>query len=113
MVFKLHATSLWLHAVLATFDTLLASHSTVLRAYDDTTELVRRGLLMRIGQGNNEKLSEFDTRLSSLAKEYPLFFGSKTILELLSKRHLITVSESSGLVAFQAIIVGLFEDKIS
>lgn len=95
------------------FTTLQSSHSTVIRAYDDVTEMIRKGLLARIGGQTSlsQDISDIDTKIRALAQTYPYFFSSKTILELLSQRHLITVSESSGLAAFQAIVVGLMEEQ--
>ena len=91
--------------------TLQSSHSTVLRTYDDITEMIRKGLLARIrGQASPSKeMSDIDVKIAALAQTYPYLFSSKVIIELLSQRHLITVSESSGLAAFQAIVVGLLE----
>lgn len=84
---------------------LEVSHMIPLRAYDDITELFRRGLLARIGKHTD------DERLSALAKEYPLVVGSKTILQLLTNRHLLEVSTVSSWAAFQAIVIGLVEEK--
>ena len=104
--------------LLITFTALESSHSTVVRAYDDTTELVRIGLLLRIGEknlleGTQGFSQEILEKLAILSKAHPYFFSSKTILELLSQRHLIHVSESSALPAFQAMMIGLMENTSS
>lgn len=73
-----------------------------LRAYDDFTELVRQGLLMRVGEGKTE-----NKRLAQLAAEYPLAIGSKLVLELLEKRHLLEVSDTHSWAAFEAILLSI------
>jgi len=84
---------------------LEASSLIPIRTYDDFVELFRRGLLVRIGKHDE------DERLSMLAKEYPHMMSSKTILRLLTDRHLLEVSSISAWTAFQAIIVGLVEEN--
>jgi hypothetical protein len=75
--------------------------------------MVRVGLLLRVGEKNigDGLPKEHIDRLTILSKEYPYFFSSKTILELLSSRHLILVSESSALPAFQAVMIGFLEEE--
>jgi DNA polymerase-3 subunit gamma/tau len=99
--------------LLTVFSRLEVSHSTVIKAYDDITEMVRVGLLLRVGEKNigDGLPKEHIDRLTILSKEHPYFFSSKTILELLSSRHLILVSESSALPAFQAIMIGFLEEE--
>lgn len=75
-----------------------------LKAYDDLIELVRQGLLLRVGEGNRE-----NKVLAQLAAEYPLVIGSKLVLELLEKRRLLEVSESHSWTAFEAILLSIIE----
>ncbi len=75
-----------------------------LRAYDDLIEAVRTGLLVRIG-GEEVKNQE----IARIAKEYPLIIGSKLLLELLEKRHLLEVSDTHSWAAFEAILLGVIE----
>lgn len=93
--------------LLQSFTTLQASSLSPLRAYDDCVEMIRLGLLSRIG----EKGVVVTPSLTALAKEYPYIVSSKTILDLLTKRHLLEVSAVSSWTAFQAVMVGLTEDK--
>ena len=92
------------------FETLESSYSTALRAYDDVIELMRQGLLARIG-AKTALTGETATTLAALAKEYPFVISSKTILDLLSKRHLLEVSNETGRTAFEAIMIGVVEEK--
>lgn len=80
------------------------SQSNAIRAYDDLIELVRQGLLARIGEGNRENAC-----LAQLATEYPLVIGSKLLLELLERRHLLEVSEAHSWIAFEAILLSTIE----
>jgi hypothetical protein len=82
-----------------------------LKAYDDITEMVRVGLLARIGEKyESTGISQAMTSsIASLAKEYPYVVSSKTILELLTYRHLLEVSALSAWTAFEAVMVGLVE----
>lgn len=91
----------------ATFATLESSTLSPIRAYDDVVEMVRLGLLARIG----EKGLVIAPALVTLAKEHPYVISSKTILDLLTKRHLLEVSAVSSWAAFQAIMIGLTEDE--
>lgn len=74
-----------------------------LRAYDRFIELVRQGLLVRVGE-----TTEYE-KIAQLAKEYPLVIGSKLILELLEKRHLLEVSDAHSWAAFEAILLSSIE----
>lgn len=76
-----------------------------LRAYDDLVELVRQGLLLRVGEGAAE-----NKELARLAAEYPLVIGSKLVLGLLQKRHLLEVSENHSWIAFEAILLSVIEN---
>ncbi len=78
--------------------------TSAIRTYDDFIELVRSGLLIRIGEGDKK-----DKELTRLATEYPLIIGSKLVLELLSKRHLLEVSNTHSWTAFLAILLSLVE----
>lgn len=75
-----------------------------LRAYDDFIELVRQGLLVRIGEPVEHE------NLARLAKEYPLVIGSKLVLQLLERRHLVEVSTSHEWAAFEAILLEQVEN---
>lgn len=76
-----------------------------LQAYDDIVEMIRAGLLARIGAKK-----DVSPELAILAKEYPYGISSKVVLELLSKRYLVLVSATSSWVAFQAIFLGVMEE---
>lgn len=80
------------------------SHLNALRVYDDFMELVRQGLLTRIGAGGVD-----NEALGLLAKNYPLSIGSKMLLELLEQRHLLEVSEAHSWTAFEAILLSVIE----
>ncbi len=78
--------------------------SQALRTYDEFLELVRSGLLVRVGEEKTE-----NEALAHLATAYPLVLGSKLVLELLEKRHLIEVSNVHSWVAFDAILLSVIE----
>lgn len=84
---------------------LTSSNVSPLKAYDDMVEMIRVGLLSRIG------VESTVPGIDVLAKEYPLVLSSKTILELLTKRELLEVSAVSSWTAFQAIIIGFIEEE--
>ena len=92
-----------------TFAVLENSDHSPLRTYDDMVEMVRQGLLTRIGKKETSDDSEMD--LAVLAQDYPYTFSSKTILVLLSKRDLLTVSTISDWTAFQAIMLSLIDTE--
>lgn len=79
------------------------SSNNALKTYDDLVELVRQGLLVRIGETVENK------EIETLATTYPLVISSKLVLELLEKRHLLEVSESHSWTAFEAILLTLTE----
>lgn len=81
------------------------SDMSAIRTYDELIELVRKGLLIRVGE---DKAT--DERLAQLAKEYPLVIGSKLLLELLERRHLLEVSDAHAWIAFEAILLSLAEN---
>lgn len=70
-----------------------------IRTYDNLIEIVRQGLLVRVGEKTENQEIEI------LAKEYPLIIGSKLVLELLEKRHLLEVSDVHAWTAFEAILL--------
>ncbi len=92
---------------------LQSSNSSPLKAYDDVTEMLRIGLLSRIGEvtSNEKETSPVMVRVAALAKEFPYAMSSKSLLFLLSNRHLIEVSAVSSWAAFQAVMIGLVEEK--
>lgn len=79
-------------------------NATALRAYDEFIELVRNGLLVRVGEKTEEG------GLAQLAKEHPLVIGSKLVLVLLEKRHLLEVSGAHSWTAFEAILLSVIEE---
>lgn len=70
-----------------------------LRTYDDLIELIRQGLLSRAGGEVENK------EIAKLAGEFPLIVGSKLVLQLLEKRHLLEVSDAHAWTAFEAILL--------
>lgn len=78
-----------------------------LRVYDEFIELMREALLIRVGE---EKPAENNKDLAKLAQEYPKSIASASILALLSKRHLLSVSEYHGWTAFAAILIDLVSE---
>ncbi len=84
--------------------TLREHNGVALRTYDELIELVRQGLLTRIGENTAEK-----GELARLATTYPHTIGSKLTLELLEKRHLLEVSDTHAWTAFEAILLSITE----
>ncbi len=80
------------------------SDTSAMRTYDELIELVRKGLLIRVGEDKDG-----NERLAQLAKGYPLVIGSKLLLELLERRHLLEVSDTHAWIAFEAILLSLTE----
>lgn len=85
---------------------LESSQASSLKAYDDVVEMFRLGLLSRV-----TTKKEIPVDIVTLAKENPYSISSKTILNLLSNRHLLQVSSLSSWAAFQAVMIGLLEEK--
>ncbi len=92
--------------------TLLSSNVSSLQAYDDITEMFRVGLLSRIGESyESSKIKEdIVATVAQLAKAHPYIVSSKSILFLLSNRHLVAMNSSSASTAFQAVMVSLIEE---
>lgn len=88
-----------------TITTLQSSNGVALRAYDEFVELIRQGLLIRVGENKIEK-----GELARIATEHPHTIGSKTILYLLEKRHLLEVSDAYAWTAFIAILFSFIEE---
>lgn len=86
--------------IIETSAALEKGSSSALRSYDEFIEMVRLGLLIRVGELKTE-----NDVLSKLAADYPLVIGSKLVLELLERRHLIEVSSLHAWVAFNAILL--------
>lgn len=78
--------------------------NSALRSYDDLLELIRQGLLSRVGETTENE------HIAKLAKEYPLVIGSKLLLQLLEKRHLLEVSSTHSWTAFEAILLDIKEN---
>jgi DNA polymerase-3 subunit gamma/tau len=98
--------------LLESFASLQKKDLSPLQAYDDLVELFRVGLLFRIGEKEifqKDSSLPLDT-IESLAKEYPHSISSKTILTLLSSRHLVEVSAVSAWTAFQSIVISFTEE---
>lgn len=83
---------------------LQQKNTSALKTYDEFLELIRLGLLIRIGEEKSD-----DEALVKLSKEYGTVIGSKLILSLLEKRHLLEVSEAHSWSAFLAIIISTLE----
>lgn len=79
-----------------------------LKAYDELLELIRQGLLARVGEISHTLQADRE-ELTLLTKKYPHTIGSKTILELLEKRHLLEVSPTHAWTALEAILLSLIE----
>ncbi len=75
-----------------------------LRAYDDLLSFVREGLLVRVGEATAHE------KIAALAQQYPLVIGSKLLLDLLEKRHLLEVSEAHSWAAFEAVLLSQIEN---
>ena len=84
-----------------TISSIIASNrnKNALRTYDELIELVRQGLLSRVGGDIENK------EIAKLASEFPLIIGSKLVLGLLEKRHLLEVSDAHAWTAFEAILL--------
>ncbi len=85
-------------------DTLQKKNTSALKVYDEFLDVVRQALLVRIGATTSK-----DEEFVRISKEYATVIGSKLILTLLERRHLLEVSESHAWSAFLAIL--LEEDK--
>lgn len=90
--------------IIETIEKLQNANGSALRAYDELIELVRQGLLIRVGENKNE-----NEELSHLATQYPHTIGSKTILTLLERRHLLEVSETHSWTAFESVLLMVLE----
>lgn len=83
---------------------LQSSHGSALRVYDELIELVRQGLLIRVGEHKDEK-----GEIARISQEYPHTVGSKLILDLLGKRYLLEVSSAHSWTALTAILISYIE----
>lgn len=81
-------------------------HGNAIRIYDDFIEITRSALLYRISQEKDAKIS---TELADLALQYQRVISSSLILNLLSKRHLILISDAHGFTAFGMILLSYME----
>ncbi len=75
-------------------------NTSALKTYDEFLDLIRLALLIRIGATESK-----DQELATLSKQYATSIGSKLILNLIEKRHLLEVSESHAWSAFLAILL--------
>ena len=96
--------------IVSLFGVLEASSGAALKTYDDFVEMVRIGLLSRIG-ADTTSYSPLHASIAALAKEFPYGISSKTVLHLLTYRHLVSVSAISSWTAFQGIILSLLEEE--
>jgi DNA polymerase-3 subunit gamma/tau len=90
--------------ILSVIDSLHTTNGQALRTYDEFIELVRKGLLVRIGEVESN-----DKELNALVKEYPHTIGSKLVLELLEKRHLLEVSDNHSWTALESVLLNVVE----
>lgn len=81
------------------------NNSSAIKTYDGFIELIRDGLILRVDNRNGDS----ESNLSRLVTQYPHMIGSKTILELLEKRHLLEVSAMHSWTAFRAILLSFVE----
>lgn len=86
---------------------LSSKKSFTINTYDMFTELLRTALLMRIGNLD----SNIDEDLFELAKTYPKVISSKSILTLLERRNLISVSEAHSYIAFESILLSMMDEE--
>ncbi len=86
--------------------TIKALHTSTnaLRTYDSFLDVVRNALIGRIDEKNADKEESI-----ALGKEYALSINSKLILSLLESRHLVTISDAHGWVAFESILLAQIE----
>ncbi len=91
-------------AILDNISILEKGGKNALRTYDTFLELLRTALLLRFDEGTVK-----NKIIKDIATEYPHTIGSKTILELLDKRHLLEVSDIHSWTAFSAILLSLTE----
>ena len=93
-------------SVLRVTKELKNSQANALNTYDELIEYIRKGLLLRIGEEKSD-----DTKLAELASAYPYTIASKSILELLEKRHLLEVSDAHAWTALEAILLSMLESN--
>ncbi len=93
-------------SVLRVTKELKNSQANALNTYDELIEYIRKGLLLRIGVEKSD-----DTKLAELASAYPYTIASKSILELLEKRHLLEVSDAHAWTALEAILLSMLESN--
>lgn len=91
-------------SVLRVTKELKNSQANALNTYDELIEYIRKGLLLRIGEEKSD-----DTKLVELASAHPYTIASKSILELLEKRHLLEVSDTHAWTALEAILLSMVE----
>jgi DNA polymerase-3 subunit gamma/tau len=87
-------------AIVGSISVLQKSNTSAIRAYDEFLDLVRQGLLIRIGESDSK-----ETELKALSVEFATIISSKLILMLLEQRHLLEVSDVHAWSAFLAILL--------
>lgn len=93
---------------------LQSNNISAIRTYDEFLELIRKVLIIRVGQGEQgekgvKKESEEIKEINRLASTYPHTIGSKMLLELLKNRHLLKVSDSHSWTAYTAILLSILD----
>jgi DNA polymerase-3 subunit gamma/tau len=91
-------------AILENISILEKENKNALRVYDSFLELLRTALLMRF-----DEIEIKNKEIKEMATTYPHTIASKTILELLEKRHLLEVSDTHAWTAFTAILLSLVD----
>lgn len=90
--------------ILEITELLKSTNNSAINTYDAFLEYFKKALMVRVS-GNTTK----DPLIEELVKQYPHVIGSKTVLELLEKRHLLEVADNHAWTAFTAILLSLIE----
>lgn len=97
------------HLVTELTTALEKKSGSALRTYDALIELLRAALVVRVGGTTEPPQGITEDGIKELGEKYPHTIGSKTILELLEKRHLLQVSDAHAWTALEAILLSLIE----
>ena len=100
--------------IFETCEELKRGSSSALNSYDAFLEMVRQGLIARIGEVKDSSTVSTHVRqagddIAKLGKEYAYTINSKMILELLEKRHFLEISDAHAWAAFMAIVLSMIE----